>query len=120
MFSASCHCGAIRLQVSFAPGHVISCNCSICRRYGALWAQYEPTAIVLVASVDDLVEYVWGERTIRTQRCRHCGCVTHWEPIGADAGQVVGINMRNFDPDLIRDIPVRRFDGAESWTYLDA
>ena len=25
--------------------------------------------------------YVQGDRTLRTIRCRTCGCTTHWEPI---------------------------------------
>lgn len=119
MLTASCHCGAVRLQVPSVPAHLISCNCSICRRYGALWALYE-SSVVAVSGRDSLAAYVWGKRTIRTMRCAICGCVTHWEPLDADAGQRFGVNMRNVDPALIDGVEVRRFDGADTWTYLDA
>ena len=36
----------------------------------------------------------------------------------SDAGKF-GINMRNFDPDELGSLRLRRFDGADSWTYLD-
>jgi hypothetical protein len=51
--------------------------------------------------------------------CGVCGCVTHWEPITADAGDKFGINMRNFDPALISGAKIRKFDGAETWTFLE-
>ncbi len=41
MIEASCHCGTVRFAVETAPGEVNDCNCSICRRYGALWAYYK-------------------------------------------------------------------------------
>jgi hypothetical protein len=34
-----CHCGAVRISVEPAPTEIT--DCSICRRYGALWAYYE-------------------------------------------------------------------------------
>ena len=34
----SCHCGAVRWRFEGAPESATSCNCSICRRHGALWA----------------------------------------------------------------------------------
>src|SRR5437763_8152672 len=39
MLSATCHCGSVRIHVRRAPRTVTHCNCSICRRYGALWYQ---------------------------------------------------------------------------------
>ena len=38
MIRASCHCGAVCLEIDAAPAEVTECNCSICRRYGGLWA----------------------------------------------------------------------------------
>ena len=34
----SCHCGAVRWRFEGVPTSATSCNCSICRRHGALWA----------------------------------------------------------------------------------
>ena len=38
MIAGSCHCGAVKIAVAEAPATVTSCNCSICRRLGTLWA----------------------------------------------------------------------------------
>jgi hypothetical protein len=37
---ASYECAAIRLEIATPPETVGDCNCSICRRYGALWTYY--------------------------------------------------------------------------------
>jgi hypothetical protein len=33
MIEASCHCGAVRLEIDSPPAEVTDCHCSICRRY---------------------------------------------------------------------------------------
>jgi len=50
MIEASCHCGAVRIEVPSAPETVTSCNCSICRRYGVLWAYYQPQSVRVVCA----------------------------------------------------------------------
>jgi hypothetical protein len=40
MIESSCHCGVVKLEIQSAREEVNDCNCSICRRYGALWAYY--------------------------------------------------------------------------------
>jgi len=119
VLQASCHCGAIGLSVPSEPDHLVDCNCSLCHRYGALWALYEPATVGLSGRLDQLVAYVWGKRSIRTMHCGVCGCVTHWEPITADGGDKFGVNMRNSDPALINSVKTRKFDGAETWTFLE-
>ena len=119
MLAGSCHCGAVRIELASAPGHVIDCNCSICRRYGALWALIEASEVRVAGHPGNTAGYEWGKRSIRTFHCRTCGCVTHWEPIVPDAGTRFGVNMRNFDPGALAAMPIRHFDGAESWAYLD-
>lgn len=119
MIHGSCHCRAIRLAVPSQPEHLIDCNCSICRRHGALWSLYECNAVNISGRLNLLTPYVWGRRSIRIMHCSTCGCVTHWEPIGTQDQPKMGINMRNFDQLVMRDIKVRRFDGADSWAYLD-
>ena len=118
MISGTCHCGAVAIELSEAPPALIQCNCSLCRRNGALWAIYDANRVRISAEKSDVSEYVWGKRTIRTLRCRHCGCVTHWESLQGEG--TVGINFRNFDPEVIEAIATRRFDGADTWAYVDA
>jgi hypothetical protein len=30
-----------------------------------------------------------------------------------------GVHLGSFDPELIASVRVRRFDGADTWTFLD-
>lgn len=115
----SCHCGAVRLTLPSVPEKATRCNCSICRRLGALWAYYEFGTVQIEGHPENTAEYVWGDRTLRTVRCRICGCATHWEPLAPEQGARHGVNLNNFDPRLQEHIRVRRFDGADTWTFLD-
>lgn len=38
MLEGSCHCGAITWQFDGVPPDATACNCTICRRHGALWS----------------------------------------------------------------------------------
>ena len=115
----ACHCGAVRLVLPAAPDTATSCNCSLCRRTAGLWA-YSPLGSVSIQGHAEHTEgYAWGDRTLRNFRCRHCGIATHWEPIDAKPGARQGVNLRNFDPPLLDAVAVPRFDGADSWKFLD-
>lgn len=115
----NCHCGAVRLTLPAMPEKATRCNCSLCRRVAGVWAYYEFGSVRIEGHPENTVEYVQGDRTLRTIRCRTCGVVTHWEPIDAQAGARHGVNLNNFEPKLLETVPVRRFDGADTWTFLD-
>ncbi len=117
--SGSCHCGKVQLQLPGAPDTGLVCNCSICRRLGALWVYYGYGEVKITGYPEHTESYVWGDKTLETVRCRHCGCVTHWYPLQPQAGQRHGVNLRNFDLALQVSLKIRHFDGAETWTYLD-
>jgi hypothetical protein len=117
LIEASCHCGAVRLTIDNAPTEVTDCNCSICRRYGVLWAYY-PTTDVQVSPAGGTDVYAWGPRATIFHRCATCGCVTHWS--AADpARRKMGVNARLIDPDLLAKARVRHLDGAVTDEYLD-
>lgn len=117
--TGSCHCGAVRLALPSSPETATSCNCSLCRRVSGLWAYYEFGSVQVSGHPEHTEAYIQGDRTLQTLRCRHCGCVTHWEPLPPMAGARHGVNLRNFDPALVASVRVRHFDGADSWTFLD-
>ncbi|HET7125581.1 MAG TPA: GFA family protein [Lysobacter sp.] len=115
----SCHCGAVRLTLPAAPETATSCNCSLCRRTGGIWAYYELGSVVIEGHPERTESYIWGDRTLRNFRCGTCGIVTHWEPIESAPGARHGVNLRNFEPALLESVAVRRFDGADTWEFLD-
>jgi hypothetical protein len=115
---ASCHCGAIHLELDAAPVTVTDCNCSICRRYGVLWAYYEPRQVRVIAAPDAEERYAWSERTIDFRRCKVCGCVTRWTSIDPTYERT-GVNARLLDLDVLGAARVRKLDGAVTEKYLD-
>jgi len=119
VLEGSCHCGAVRITIPRKPRRITSCTCSICRRYGALWAYY-PSGTVRVRAARGASEtYTWGDHSIRFVRCATCGCVTHWKPVRRAGDARMGVNTRLFDPAAMSGVRVRRFDGAVTWRFLD-
>ena len=119
MLDATCHCGAVRIEIPRRPRTLTTCNCSICRRYGALWAYFKPAEVKVRAKPGAITKYVWGARRIRLARCKTCGCVTHWEPVKPMAWNRMGVNARNLEPSLIHGLRIRVLDGASTWKYID-
>lgn len=115
----TCHCGAVRFELKRRPDRLVSCNCSYCRRSGALWA-HEAIENVACSYVEDaVVRYIWGDRMLAFISCAHCGCTTHYETLDPQKHPRMAVNCNMVDPGAIAGIPVRRFDGADSWQYLD-
>ncbi|WP_371168414.1 GFA family protein [Aliiroseovarius sp. 2305UL8-7] len=113
-----CHCGAVTFEVD-PPEFVVSCNCSICRRYGALWTHCPPNNGTILTGQDNLKTYSWGDKMIDFCSCKTCGAVTHWAA-GENADQDrIALNMRMAPLEVMDGLKVRRFDGAHSWEFLD-
>jgi hypothetical protein len=118
LIETSCHCGAVRLAIDKAPTEVTDCNCSICRRYGVLWAYYLKTEVEVRPSAGATDVYMWGEKATAFHRCASCGCVTHWSATDP-ARKRMGVNARLMDPEVLAKARVRRLDGAVTDQYLD-
>jgi hypothetical protein len=118
MLTASCHCGAVKVQVPRKPRSLTNCNCSICRRYGVLWAYYKDPEVQLTASPGATDEYVWGDRSLKFIRCRACGCVMQWKSLQVGKRTSTGVNGRNFEPAALGAVRIRLLDGAETWKYV--
>ena len=117
--AATCHCGAIRIYVRRVSRTLTSCNCSICRRYGALWAYYAAGAVRIEAPRGGLSKYSWKRRIRAYYRCRRCGCVTHYRYREKRRDTIVAVNAANFEPAALRGARIRHLNGATSWKFLD-
>lgn len=115
----ACHCGAVCLTLPSAPETATQCNCSLCRRTGGILSYYPFGSVTIEGHPENTESYVWGDRTLRNVRCKTCGIFTHWEPLEATAGARHGVNLRNFEPALLAAVQIKRFDGADTWKFLD-
>jgi hypothetical protein len=119
VIAVSCHCGSVRIEAAAKPRSLTSCNCSICRRLGALWAHYTRGDARLVSPRDAVSAYVWNDKVIELYHCVVCGCTTHYESVEKTADERFSINARCMLAEHLDGVPVRRFDGAVSWKFID-
>jgi hypothetical protein len=64
------------------------------------------------------VYYEFG--TVRVEgHPENTACATHWEPLVPEPGGKHGVNLNSFDPRLQESVQVRRFDGADTWIFID-
>ena len=68
---------------------------------------------------ENTTEYIQADRTMRTVRCRICGCVTHCEPVELSPGCKHCVHLGSFAPEVAAEVAVRRFDGADARTFFD-
>ncbi len=115
----SCHCGNIKLTVNQPPETLTSCNCSMCHRYGSLWGYYEPKDVTIETASAPTETYRWGDEDLDFHRCPTCGCIMFWRNTENYDEERVAANFRMADRKAIESIPVRKFDGADTWQFID-
>lgn len=76
---ASCHCGAVVLELDLPNGIVDPrrCNCSMCRRRGAIVASVPLEGLEVVQGHDVLRLYQFNTHTAHHYFCSVCGIYTH-------------------------------------------
>jgi hypothetical protein len=119
MLVASCHCGAVNIELAQRPNSLTQCTCSICRRYGALWAYGTRQTMHVRAAPEAVAAYLWNDKVIQFYHCKTCGCLTHYESTEKRDDSRVAVNARMLLPAEIAGITVRTFDGAGTWKYLE-
>jgi hypothetical protein len=111
MIEATCHCGAVRIEIDAALEWVTDCNCSICRRRGTLWAYFSPRRVRILPPEEATSIYMWSERSIEFHACKVCHCTTHWAPVDKTVDRM-GINGRLMAPEVLASAKVDKHDGA--------
>lgn len=117
MVEGSCHCGAVTWRFDGDPEGATACNCTVCRRYGVLWAYDYVDERIHVAGPTRA--YVRGE-SVEFHFCPTCGCVTWWRGIQTDENRRrrIAVNLRMAEPDAVAQIPVYHFDGLDTFDDL--
>lgn len=82
-YKGSCHCGSVKFEFDHAGiDKGLRCNCSICRRKGALMSPFtlSPSEFVITAQGEDsLNSYRFGTATAEHFFCDKCGVYTFHE-----------------------------------------
>jgi hypothetical protein len=74
LLHGSCHCGAVKFEVRTPVAPATRCNCSLCRRKGALMSPVFPAAdLKILQGEDALTLYQFNTHVAKHYFCRHCG-----------------------------------------------
>ena len=75
----SCHCGAIEAEINLEGdlAKVIKCNCSICKRKGAIMSMVKNEDFKIVNGRDKLKLYQFHSKVAKHYFCSECGIYTH-------------------------------------------
>ena len=119
MLEGHCHCGAARWTLAELPQSVTACSCTICRRYGVLWAYGHIEHDIKVTGETNTYRRLDGD-SIDFHFCATCGCVTHYVSIHPQGDgrfrTAVNLRMTNLEP--IKHLPINHFDGLDTWVKL--
>jgi hypothetical protein len=117
-----CHCGDARFEIDAEINHVRECDCSVCRRRGALIFRVAPNAIRFMTPLDQLAVYRWGTGAAADYFCTKCGIMPFRRPsaltkgeLGAGVVQFEGwaVNARCIDGLDLDALPRLRIEGSK-------
>jgi hypothetical protein len=111
-YRGSCHCGRVTFELDAKLDYVMECNCSICRRVGALWHGASDASLRIAAGEGELSLYQFNTMTAKHYFCCHCGVHPFTRP-RLDPGRWA-VNVRCIDGVALSTLELRRFDG-ENW-----
>ena len=118
MLTGSCHCGATGWTMTGDPGDITACNCTLCRRYGALWAyDYEGERIRMRGDTGSYRRAGKESPTLEILFCSICGCVLSWRGLRleVDGRRRMAVNIRLAEPEAVDALPILHFDGLDTF-----
>ncbi|UXB10692.1 GFA family protein [Aeromonas dhakensis] len=74
-----CHCGGVVIELSLPNGveNPRRCNCSICRRRGAICSSVPVASLRILQGEELLTLYQFNTHTAKHYFCKVCGIYTH-------------------------------------------
>lgn len=121
MLIGLCHCGKTGWTLEGDPGSITACNCTLCRRYGALWAyDYEGERISVTGQTASYTRAEEKDPSLEILFCSTCGCVLSWRGLRLqkDGRRRIAVNLRLASPDLVAELPIDHFDGLDTFEDL--
>jgi len=121
LLTGSCHCGASHWSLEGDPGSITACNCTLCRRYGVLWAyDYENERIRIEGPVSRYTRPGKANPALEVLFCPTCGCVLCWRGLRADQDgrRRMAVNVRLAAPEAVAHLAIDHFDGLDTFEDL--
>jgi hypothetical protein len=116
----TCHCGASGWTLDGDPGSITACNCTLCRRYGALWAYDYEDGRIRVSGPVARYHRARPDPALEILFCPTCGCVLCWRGLRLepDGRRRIAVNVRLAPPDAVADLVIDHFDGLDTFEDL--
>ena len=111
-YQGGCHCGSVRFRVLINRFVADDCNCSICRKKGFLHLIVPPENFELLQGADSLTNYTFNTKVAQHTFCSVCGIHPFYRP--RSHPDMIDVNLRCLDADIIDRFTIRSFDG-QNW-----
>ena len=106
-----CHCGAIEANINVVENFekILRCNCSLCKRKGAIMSMVKNENFKIIKGEDKLKLYQFHTKVAKHYFCSECGIYTHHNPrsnpamTGFNLGCLDDINIFELKDILIND-----------------
>ncbi len=82
MKKLKCHCGNIEAEINISGNleKFLRCNCSLCKRKGAVMSMVKNENFKIVKGLDKLKLYQFHSKVAKHYFCEICGIYTHHNP----------------------------------------
>ena len=82
MKKLTCHCGAVEAEINITGDleKVVNCNCSICKRKGAVMSMVKNEDFKIIKGEKKLTLYQFHTKVAKHFFCSNCGIYTHHNP----------------------------------------
>lgn len=111
-YKGSCHCGRAQFEVNIADlKKVRVCDCSICRKRGALNVRVEENDIKILSDLDGLTLYQFHTKTAKDYFCPTCGVMPFRRP--RTAPELWTVNVRCLEGVDLEQLEVTKVYGSK-------
>ena len=82
MKKLKCHCGVVEVEINIPDNleKTLKCNCSICKRKGAVMSMVKNEDFKIIKGQDKLKLYQFHTKVAKHFFCINCGIYTHHNP----------------------------------------
>ena len=82
MKKLTCHCGQVEAEINTHENleKVLRCNCSICKRKGAIMSMVKNENFKITKGENELKLYQFHSKVAKHYFCSNCGIYTHHNP----------------------------------------
>ena len=97
MLKLKCHCGEIEAEINTSSNlnKIMRCNCSICKRKGAIMSMVKNEDFKILKGASKLKLYQFHSKIAKHYFCVNCGIYTHHNPRSNPA--MTGFNLGCID-----------------------